>query len=50
MLKEEEKQVLERIVVENPERVKLQQELQKLIDRMLDDVIERENRASEGSA
>jgi len=50
MLKEEEKQVLERIVSENPERGKLQQELQKLVDRMLDDVIEKEGSASEGNA
>jgi len=50
MLEEEEKQLLERIVEENPERGKLQQELQKLIDQMLDDIIEREDKASEGSA
>jgi len=42
MLKKDEKQVLERIVAENPERAKLQQELQKLVDQMLDDIIERE--------
>jgi len=50
MLKEEEKQVLERIIAENPERAKLQQELQKLVGRMLDDFIEREGRANEGNA
>lgn len=50
MFKEEERQLLERIVVENPEKAKLQQELQKLIDQMVDGIIEREGRASEDSA
>jgi len=42
MLNEEEKQVLEHIVSENPERGKLQQELQKLVDQISDDIIDRE--------
>lgn len=50
MLHEEEKQVLERLVAENPERGKLQQELQKLVYRMLDDIIESEERSNESSA
>jgi hypothetical protein len=50
MLTEEDKQVLERIIVENPEKGKLQQELQKLTDQMLNDIMEREGRTSEGSA
>ena len=50
MLKEEEKQLLERIVSENPEKSKLQQELQRLIDRMMDEIIERESQADEGNA
>lgn len=49
MLKEEEKQILERIVVENPEKGKLQQELQKQVDQTLDEILDREGRASEGS-
>jgi hypothetical protein len=42
MLNEEEKRVLERIVTENPERGKLQQELQRLVEQILDDIIDRE--------
>lgn len=50
MLKEEEKQLLERIVSENQEKSKLQQEMQRLIDRMMDEIIERESQADEGNA
>ncbi len=50
MLQEEGKQVLERIVTENPERGKLQRELQKLYDQILDETIDREDTANEGSA
>lgn len=49
MLKEEEKQLLEQIIVEHPEKGKLQQELQKLVDQMLDDIIDKEGTQSEGS-
>jgi len=42
MLTGEEQQKLEHIVVENPEKGKLQRELQKLYDQILDETIDRE--------
>ncbi len=50
MLNEEDKQVLEHVVIENPERAKLQRELQKLYDQILDETINREDTTNEGSA
>ena len=50
MLKEEEKQLLKRIVEENPEKAKIQKELQALFDSMLDGIIKREETQSESNA
>lgn len=49
MTKEEE-QALERIIAENPEGRKLQQELEKLLDKKLDSIIAMEGRSNESSA
>ena len=49
MLNEEDKQVLEHVVIENPERGKLQRELQKLYDQILDEIIDREETTNEGN-
>ncbi len=50
MIKEEEKQTLERIITENLERRKLQQELEKLLDKKLDSIIATEDMSNESSA
>jgi len=44
MLNEEEKQTLEKVIAENTEKNKLQQELQKLVDKVLDNIIEKESK------
>ena len=50
MIKEEEKQTLERIITENPEKRKLQQELEKLLNKKLDSIIATEDMSNESSA
>ena len=50
MIKEEEKQTLERVIIEYPERRKLQQELEKLLDKKLDSIIAMEGMSDESSA
>lgn len=50
MIREEEKQTLERIITENLERRKLQQELEKLLDKKLDSIIAMEDMSNESGA
>lgn len=50
MLTEEEKQTLERIIMENTERRKLQHEIEKFLDKKLDRIIATEGKNNESIA
>jgi len=50
MLTEEEKRKLEYIVTESPESSRVQRELEKLVEHILDDIMDKEGKAGEGSA
>ncbi len=43
MLADEEKQALERLIKENPDRKRLQQQLQRYVDNLLDRIIATED-------